>query len=313
MQQAEVLDWIVASYPIVIIDEAQDVTSARLSMIRSLAETDLTLIAADEFQCLDSELRPNPCVGWLRSVTEPEVLGETVRTRVPDLLAAAAAIRAGAGPVGGPHLKFVSVRGSPIASACLANAIAWGVPGTVAVITPSVQGGFAYDVVKRVTAGPCGRHKNGPYAFRWEHREDEAVSTILRQFELREVNIYEQLAEVLSAHRDGVLAQVGEWVRLQRRALGKTLFTKAELEARVRRYLSLQRQSQRESKRRFRAMTVHQAKNREFDGVVVIWPYTVAGDAEQKRRLLYNALTRARNWCTVIAQNAHLLAQPPFV
>jgi hypothetical protein len=27
-------------------------------------------------------------------------------------------------------------------------------------------------------------------------------------------------------------------------------------------------------------MTVHQARNREFEGVVVMWPYTVTGDAE---------------------------------
>jgi DNA helicase IV len=59
-------------------------------------------------------------------------------------------------------------------------------------------------------------------------------------------------------------------------------------------------------------MTVHQAKNREFDGVIVLWPYTVAGDEEQHRRLLYNAITRAQRWFTVIAQNATILARPPF-
>jgi len=36
----------------------------------------------------------------------------------------------------------------------------------------------------------------------------------------------------------------------------------------------------------FAAMTVQQAKNREFDGVVVLWPFQVGGDAEHKRRLL---------------------------
>lgn len=60
------------------------------------------------------------------------------------------------------------------------------------------------------------------------------------------------------------------------------------------------------------AMTVHQAKNREFDGVVVLWPYQLGGDAEHKRRLLYNAVTRARGWCTVVVQNDNLLASAPF-
>lgn len=60
------------------------------------------------------------------------------------------------------------------------------------------------------------------------------------------------------------------------------------------------------------AMTVQQAKNREFDGVVVIWPYQVGGDGEHKRRLLYNAVTRARRWCTVLVQGAALPHGAPF-
>lgn len=59
-------------------------------------------------------------------------------------------------------------------------------------------------------------------------------------------------------------------------------------------------------------MTVQQAKNREFDGVIVIWPFQVGGDDEQKRRRLYNAVTRARRWCSVIVQNEVILKSPPF-
>lgn len=33
------------------------------------------------------------------------------------------------------------------------------------------------------------------------------------------------------------------------------------------------------------AMTVHGAKSREFDGVVVIWPFKVSNEEEQRRRL----------------------------
>jgi len=62
-----------------------------------------------------------------------------------------------------------------------------------------------------------------------------------------------------------------------------------------------------------RALTVHQAKNREFDGVIVIWPYTVGSDAEGKRRLLYNAVTRAKKWCYVIVQGEDNVTKAPFV
>ena len=49
-------------------------------------------------------------------------------------------------------------------------------------------------------------------------------------------------------------------------------------------------------------MTVHGAKNREFDYVFVLWPFEIAGNDEYRRRLLYNAVTRARNDAVVIVQ-----------
>ena len=52
---------------------------------------------------------------------------------------------------------------------------------------------------------------------------------------------------------------------------------------------------------RFQVLTVHGAKNREFDHVFVFWGYKSAGwPAEQQRRLLYNAVTRAKSDCTVL-------------
>jgi hypothetical protein len=48
------------------------------------------------------------------------------------------------------------------------------------------------------------------------------------------------------------------------------------------------------------AATVHGAKNREFENVFVVWPYGVTGSEEKQRRLLYNAITRAKNNCIVL-------------
>lgn len=59
-------------------------------------------------------------------------------------------------------------------------------------------------------------------------------------------------------------------------------------------------------------MSVHGAKNREFEHVVVLWPLAVAGDDEHKRRLLYNAITRAKSDCLVLVQLKQQLDQPPF-
>jgi superfamily I DNA/RNA helicase len=49
-------------------------------------------------------------------------------------------------------------------------------------------------------------------------------------------------------------------------------------------------------------MTVHGAKNREFDYVFILWPFNVPSVSLQKRKLLYNAVTRARLGATLFVQ-----------
>lgn len=46
--------------------------------------------------------------------------------------------------------------------------------------------------------------------------------------------------------------------------------------------------------------TVHGAKNREFDNVFVLWTFKVPPDQSQQRRLLYNAVTRAKKNCMIL-------------
>lgn len=61
-------------------------------------------------------------------------------------------------------------------------------------------------------------------------------------------------------------------------------------------------------------MTIHQAKNQEFGMVVVLWPYEVQGAAERLRRLLYNAITRAKQHALIIVQDPYSkrIEAPPF-
>jgi superfamily I DNA/RNA helicase len=48
-------------------------------------------------------------------------------------------------------------------------------------------------------------------------------------------------------------------------------------------------------------MTIHQAKNREFGTVVLMWPQIGSKwTAAQQRRLLYNGVTRAKTSCVVV-------------
>ena len=63
-----------------------------------------------------------------------------------------------------------------------------------------------------------------------------------------------------------------------------------------------------------RVMTIHQAKNREFESVIILWPLKQAGNLERKRRLLYNAVTRARGRAVLIVEDPKrkVMAGPLF-
>jgi len=61
------------------------------------------------------------------------------------------------------------------------------------------------------------------------------------------------------------------------------------------------------------AMTIHQAKNGEFDRVIVLWPYEVTGTEERMRRLAYNAITRAKHEAVVVVQDEARVGHSPFV
>lgn len=313
LERPEVRGWAVASFPIVLVDEAQDLKPQRLRMICAVAQSANTLIAADEFQCLDAALHPNPLVGWMRGACQPEVLSQVRRTNVPSLLAAAVAIRGGVAPVGGNGFRILAAQGVPVAAAMLASAIRWRRGGRVAVITPALQGGFAQGVVRRVCENPCGAQRNGPYGIRWERSEHDETAALIDGLQLGCVaSTAEALAALEALPRSGPVRQATAWVRHQARARGRTEFGRAEIEVVIARQVAARRQHYGADGYDFTAMTVQQAKNREFDGVFILWPYQIGGDAEHKRRLLYNALTRAQRWCTVVAQNADLLQAAPF-
>jgi hypothetical protein len=313
LERPEVRGWTAASFPIVLVDEAQDLKPQRMRMLCALVQSTRTLIAADEFQCLDAALRPNPMIGWMRGACEPEVLNRVRRTNVPALLTAAAAIRAGEAPVAGNGFRILAAQGVPVAAAMLASAIRWRQGGQVAVITPALQGGFAQGVVRRVCENPCGAQRTGPYGIRWERSEHDETTALTDGLQLGAVaSAAEALTALEALPRSGPVREAITWVRHQARARGRTEFSRADIEAVIARQVAARRQRFGADGYDFTAMTVQQAKNREFEGVFILWPYQIGGDAEHKRRLLYNALTRAQRWCTVVAQNADLLQAAPF-
>lgn len=312
LEHEPVVGWVAAAFPIVLVDEAQDLTVERLRIVRALAARLDSLVAADEFQCLNEMLRPNPFTAWIACTTEAETLETPHRTDVPDLLDAAASLRRGSGPRPGKNFKISVTPTVPFAGNYVSNQIAWyRRGGTVAVITPSARQ-FATSVVDWVGA-KTSKRGNGPYRIVWERAEKEILDDLLAQLAIEDSVAIAAAAVVVGALEvPHVVRYVRGWLDTQRRVLGRSQVARHEVEAAVERALAQRRRIGRGEGSALAAMTVHTAKNREFDGVIVLWPYAVTGGAEQRRRLLYTAITRAKRWCQVLVQGSDVRTQAPF-
>jgi superfamily I DNA/RNA helicase len=311
--QDGVAGWVARSYPVIILDEAQDLNQDRLAILSALAPHVYLFAAADEFQCLDEALRPSPAAAWLAQADRQTELKLPRRTTAPSLLAAAAALRAGEAPLTAGVFAIRSAFNTALAGTFLANELGWYAGRkSVAVITPS-GGQFATAVVDWV-AQRTTRQKNGPYTIRWERSEDKMQTEYLEQLKLdRDLSANEAKAMLGDAGDRRILSDVADYLDRQRRAKGRHLFTAQELELVIRQSFANRRRFGFDNAPGFRAMTVHGAKNREFDNVIVLWPAAVKGNAEHQRRLLYNATTRAKSRCLILVQSKAALTKPPFV
>lgn len=316
MARPAVRSWVAMSYPVILVDEAQDLSSQRSMMIAALAEPCRVLMAFDEFQCLNPALRPMAITDWLPEFCTPTRLTRCQRTDDEELLEAACAVRDGrAVTQNGRRFKVVVTPGRPnFAATYLANAIAWRGGGTVALLTPSRRGGFANDIVNLVHSGPLGTRRNGPFAIEWESSDEIERSAVWERLAMPDICSVPEALTILAAHCDmPAVRTVRDWVLRRRRVLGVEEITAEQVRAQFNRMLAARRRHGMRRQGQFVAMTIQQAKNREFDHVIVIWPYTIPDNNEQKRRLLYNAITRAQRSCLVLVQAEELLNAPPFI
>ena len=309
---SEVQGWVNATFPVILIDEAQDLTSNRLRVVQGLAVLGLVLVAADEFQCLNEDLRPNPACEWLEQAGEVLNLVQPRRTDVQELLDAATAIRNGASPNSGNLFKIQLASRPALAGTWTSNNLSWfGGGSRVAIITPVLRD-FALACMTWVAANRTNQG-SGPYAIEWEKSEAKSSGDFVEGLALEDSNDGPSLGMSLAAAADPRIArEVSDWIDIQRRAQGRIAFSRDEIVRVVEQAFSQRRRQRQGQGRRWSGMTVHGAKNREFDSVIVLWPAAVGGSDEQKRRLLYNAVTRAKSRCLVLVQAAAQLTRPPF-
>jgi hypothetical protein len=312
LQIKEVCGWVAATFPVLLVDEAQDLTANRLRLVEGLASRLEVFAAADEFQCLNEDLRPNPACAWLAQVCRAEELTQPRRTNAAELLDAAAAIRKGEPPKSGKAFKIELTAKPPLAGAWLNGNLCWyGGGKSVAVITPTV-GAFSTATVAWAAQNKTTKGA-GPYSILWEESEAKAAMSFLDKIALRDMNDIPSMIALLTAAGDFRATQdLSDWMDTQRRTRSKTAFSKHEIEKAIEQGFAQRRRVRKGEGSGWRGMTVHGAKNREFDNVIVLWPAATGGSDDQKRRLLYNAVTRAKERCLVLVQAKANLVQAPF-
>jgi len=322
LTDGQVASWVARTHPIVVVDEMQDSDGGQLEMLRGLFAKAHIFCAADDFQNLFST-GVSPSIAWAHEIGVPFALDGNHRTSQAGLLSAASAVRSsGTMPMNGTGLRVRFVDSAPLGGAVLAYAVLdarkHGAQ-SIAVLAARkpetdvfVRGVVAWAASaegrgkKSVSTVPC---VNAP----WESGSDSALASVLELF--AGCSVPQDVIDIggaITVAQVNRKREIAGWLSQVQRLQGIATMPLAEFSNNVRRLEALRR-SHTTRERELQAMTIHQAKNREFDSVIVLWPYTVPGDGMSKRRLLYNAITRAKRSALIIVQGKDGRAsEPPF-
>ncbi|MBS0625121.1 MAG: ATP-dependent helicase, partial [Verrucomicrobia bacterium] len=309
LEQPIVAHWVASSFPVVVIDEAQELTPARLRMVKALAGHTKCFAAADEFQCLDENLDPEPFRSWFATGNITQ-LTQVRRTGQQGLLNAAIALRAGAAPVNGAGLK-IKYEFKNQAPFSIGHELHRGLSngGNVALIVAPSAKAWADQLIPRLLAGfSSSRQTIPPLRLGWETRPDEEVTQVMAAIPPGESILSEAVLNSFAGlpHMPPWLSDVVGAIKHQRRACGQLAWTRFALQGLMERKAAIHRAYGHSGTKGIPVMTIHGAKNRQFKHVVVLWQPGVPGSDNHKRRLLYNAITRAEQSCAVFVRTEAL-------
>jgi superfamily I DNA/RNA helicase len=334
LENEAVQKWVARSFPLILVDEAQDLDEYRMRVLQGLSPACRIVAAADAFQCLHKGRDTTPLMGWLEGAGQTHRLTQVQRTTQQGLLAAALAVREGR------DLKAVLTArtaqngtswngaGFRLVEASIKNnnsgLLAWVIAndinqrqGSVIILTPDASHQVIRAALQTVQTKQQIYKKSGvtfgPYPHTWDRHDHEEADSLLAEIVLPENASCAELRKLLiplSEHA-AIANAISRMDRL-RRAHGHTGFTAVQVTEFVREAVRNQSRLGFRQQRGHLAMTIQRAKNREFPNVIVLWPHTATGSAEDLRRLLYNGITRAQNHCTVIVLGQNRLQKPPF-
>jgi len=295
------------SYPLILVDEFQDCHGSLLEFVVALSRCSTLLLAADDFQLLDSAVTGCPAVHWVNELQTTgnaviEELKDFHRTSSVAILEAARCLRDNVRSIS-PTIPVIYCPSHGPAAwkivenlVCCSTSTRW--TGTCALICPS------HDPFLQKVLDSCSQQLSkrnfSPISWRQESSSEEERKTIFTLLGLTEESSksdgewcipiagIDPLAEyaVSRAKRNSKLRGLDRIPQnLVIKEIDKTIHDR-------RAYCASSPQRT--------VTTVHGAKNREFDNVFILWPYRLPPSAEQQRRWLYNAVTRSKKNCIIL-------------
>lgn len=332
LKEDSVQRWVSQTYPIVLVDEAQDLTPARLAIMQNLSSCSVLLAAADEYQHLDETHNNNEAVQWLSDNINTARLTQPKRTNDPGLLQVAHTLRSGNGIL---SLLSEGYRGrKELGSFTILTVPKWQMlswqagfallsnESSHAILTLSNNDQNSNNAINRLKQESQNLNRSrgttfGPFSNIQQERKSEILADecfVSLHLPNETLSIEYALDQCTSIADIFVKESVYRWIKKRKNLAGQTELEKVDLEKAINEAFQNKRRYQRQQNKARLAMTIHQAKNREFDNVIVLWTYALSSNAssEYKRRLLYNAITRAKISCTVVVLGERRLTSPPF-
>jgi superfamily I DNA/RNA helicase len=333
LENEPVRQWVARTFPLVLVDEAQDLDDHRMRILQGLSQSCRIVAAADGFQCLMDGRDTAPLMGWLEGAGQTHRLTQPRRTQQQGLLAVAVAVREGRDikavltastfknrtTWNGTGFRLLDAPATNVNHALLSWSIANEIAqrrGPFAILTPDASNVIVRAALNTVQTKQYVRKNGatfGPYRHAWDHHDDEEADALLADIALPPLATYADLRVILTplAGHAAIAQAVSRMDRL-RRVQGQTGFAAGQVTEFVHESLRNRSRLGFRPHRGHLAMTIQRAKNREFANVIILWPHSVTGSTEHLRRLLYNAITRAQNHCTVIVLGQGRLSAPPF-
>ena len=314
LEHPVVAEWVARTFPVIVVDEAQELKPERLRILKALAPHVALFVAADEFQCLDERLDTAPFLDWF-ATGRVDALTVVHRTGRQGLLRAGVALRNLQSPTSGDGLRIENKFPNVMPFAVVSSLVR--ATGTKALIYAPSGRSWADDIVRRAAQGMQSPTYGTipPLTLVHEDRNNDEKKVVLDAFGgMETVDVDGALAVLAAISKPPPwTASVHNAIVRAARTHGRSAWSVAELKELIERKAAHHRAYGYQSAHGVPVMSIHQAKNRQFDHVVLLWPPGVVGSDEQKARLLYNGITRAIRNCSVFVRTRPLLQEPPFM